>query len=112
LCSVSTVTLKPFAMSQKLDSALDTLSMKEIISATGDEKLGRAEKRKRSDLVASMQHLLETHPSILLAAHNKVTYLDFACHSSSTNFENAFEYLTVKEIQCAVAEFRLPYAEK
>jgi hypothetical protein len=79
-------------MSQKLDSVLDTLSMKEIISATGDEKLGRAEKRKRM--------------------HNKVTYLDFACHSPSTNFENAFEHLTVKEIQCAIAEFRLPYAEK
>jgi hypothetical protein len=59
-----------------------------------------------------MQHLPETHLSILLAAHNKVTYLDFACHSSSTNFENAFEHLTVKEIQCAVAEFRIPYAEK
>ncbi|KAG1776521.1 hypothetical protein EV702DRAFT_1198218 [Suillus placidus] len=98
-------------MSQKLNSALNKLSMKQIIAATGDEKLNRAEKRKRSDLVDTIQHIPDAHSSIIIVAENDASHLDNP-RSLPINVENAFEQLTVKEIQSAVLEFKLSYAEK
>ncbi|KAG2113590.1 uncharacterized protein F5147DRAFT_789267 [Suillus discolor] len=97
---------------RELNSALDKLTVKEIIAAVGDNNLKRVEKRKRSDLVATVQRLMETHIPIISAANSKAAQSHDAHLSSHAPFENALNQLTVNEIISAVHEFKLSRAEK
>ncbi|KAG1847003.1 hypothetical protein DFJ58DRAFT_843319 [Suillus subalutaceus] len=104
-------------MSQKLNYALDNLTMKEIITATGDDRLNRAEKRKRSGLVASVQHLPDAHISILFAADNKAPHIeDPYFHTRKSELEvlcwNLTHALQFFNLQCYQQQRWRPYIDK
>ena len=95
-------------MSQQLNSLLKTLTKKEIIAAVGPENLNRAEKRKRCDLVASVQQSTVTHSRIISAAQDKAGQIDNLPCSTTTRLETALNQLTVKEIVATLHESKLP----
>jgi hypothetical protein len=76
------------------------------------ENLNRAEKRKRCDLVASVQQSTVTHSRIISAAQDKAGQIDNLPCSTTTRLETVLNQLTVKEIVATLHESKLSRAEK